>query len=404
MRVAFDLFIASFPSYMPVLMAIKYAYDEALEYEKTRAQGLNDVESRLSRMQGETQQASLASSQIVSSLELEAITLRNKMRRTERYSDELESRLNATHQQANGQGECGGREYWQGEAVDFRRKAEIEFNEATRLRSQLTELEYREEVVLKVPNEQHAPIAEALSEANQTIELMQQDATEKASTSTIQQGELTAGYPDGFDWAHESLEGVPLLDPAWKGKRPDQIIPILVEDLSTLHERYLLDVWAAASEGVDKVICSLLAAGVNLPERVLVALKAGQPTQPPRDRVGEWATMQGREDKLRPAGVSVVALGETGEAREVDGTSYGGLVVIRDDVWGLQETRNVIRSVWRASGKQGERGRGLRALLRGELVEKHGSTHPGLICADAINFEAACWRHQAVEPQVGQHT
>lgn len=342
----------------------------------------------------------------------------------------------------------------------------------------------------QVPNEQHAPIAEALSEANQTIELMQQDATEKASTSTIQQsctasfspfliahrcialprcplnllsfspalsfapylclstpfprlrlsvllsvppghppslplflphslpdhhpcgsqarlavrGELTAGYPDGFDWAHESLEGVPLLDPAWKGKRPDQIIPILVEDLSTLHERYLLDVWAAASEGVDKVICSLLAAGVNLPERVLVALKAGQPTQPPRDRVGEWATMQGREDKLRPAGVSVVALGETGEAREVDGTSYGGLVVIRDDVWGLQETRNVIRSVWRASGKQGERGRGLRALLRGELVEKHGSTHPGLICADAINFEAACWRHQAVEPQVGQHT
>lgn len=34
--------------------------------------------------------------------------------------------------------------------MDFRRKAEIEFNEATRLRSQLTELEYREEVVLKV--------------------------------------------------------------------------------------------------------------------------------------------------------------------------------------------------------------------------------------------------------------
>ena len=156
LRTAFELFIASFGAYSPLLTAVKHAYDEALHHEKTRALAVGDLSSRLSLMQGETQQLLselredarseattmqagivereerlLAKERQLRTLELEVRNLKNELKRHKQLLAEVEERANGLNAQVD---------YWQAEANEARRLAEGDDSEAQKLRQALDAL------------------------------------------------------------------------------------------------------------------------------------------------------------------------------------------------------------------------------------------------------------------------
>ncbi|KAL1521250.1 hypothetical protein AB1Y20_020921 [Prymnesium parvum] len=456
LRAAFELFIASFGAYAPLLTAVKHAYDEALAYERARARGVEELSSRLTRMQGETQQARadaapwegvrellgelreearlqaaamqadisdreerLAAKEMqVHSAELEAHNLRNELFRSKRARDDLEARVSAL---------AGQVDYWQAEVADARRKAQNDNSEVERLRMEMKEYEQREQIVLQaqrrwakigvgggwgrmgegeagwrrggggeergeamerrakyqeleaeletwrstsVRGEQHAQLVQSLATTKAQLKATQADVKEKVRLAA--RGELTAGFPEGLQWAAESLGGVPLLDPAWSGKRTAEIIALLVGQLVRMHERL----------------------GRAAPPAALAAFaSASRPPLPPHAEEIEAEEAEGEEGEGEEAALVQC---EEAEAREAGGTSFGGYVVVRPELWRLEETRETIRLVWAEYRREGGT---LEARLRSQLG---AAGHAGILCAQSLNLEAACWRHRAREPQEGR--
>lgn len=215
-------------------------------------------------------------------------------------------------------------------------------------------------------------------------------------------GELGSGFPDGLPWAETSLDSVPLLDPSWNGKRVAEIVHLLVRELVQLHQQQSRDAATARSSAAEAAIATIAASGVApmVVEKVGQALKAESRHAVSGNHVAAWASvaLQGSKQTLECCS-SFLAIGEECAERREGGSSFGGLVVIRPEMWGAQVTRKLIQSLWAAHKKDNEGEGRLDVLLRSHFARQHGNEHCGLICADVLNFEAACWRLRDTEPQ-----
>jgi hypothetical protein len=267
-RRAFDHFISAFGSYQPLLLAIKQAYDDAYRAAAGDAADVQLLRSRLETMQSDSAsvfaqlerdaaaereqlQGQLAAKgaqlqaakRAVSAVKLELATTRNTLMHAERENQEKKLQISQLVERV---------EMLQGENKDAQRVLEAHAEVVSGLRregdtlranqAQLVEQdavrakgmeqlkdELREMHSSWVCGTTHAQVKDALKASNALVKRCQTEVVE--CRRLLAGGESRLVFPAGLAYGDASLAGVGLVDAGWRGKRPQEVVQMLVDDL-----------------------------------------------------------------------------------------------------------------------------------------------------------------------------
>ena len=420
-RRAFGHFISSYGAYAPLLLAIQQAYEDAVARSEDRASGLDRMHERLELMRGEAaqllqarheqlRQQSDAMTDAMSEREkkmsgterelrraqLELGTARTELKRAQRLCSDAEARCADLVSQL---------EHWQTEASDARKLAGEEVEVAKALQDKLQQHVAREIAAAHEDQERAQQLTElraelsALRESSVDRKLLtavqeqlrlakdkhhKSQAEAKERERVLKGGESRDAFPDGLDWAAEELDGVAFLDQGWMGKRVGEVVSSLVTDLLELKEQL-----AASRAREAETAALLVAAGVPL----------GAPALGDEPGKGGGAAR----------GASFLEAGGPTQARW---GGFSGVVRRRPELWPRDETSSYVRRLTQKRAQM-EKAAGApppyadvfrkvaSAALEGATAAGGGGGgggHEGLLCAMALNFEAALEALEESEP------